>query len=150
MKQLRLATLVAMQTVKQPVNSKTMTKTGINVHQYSCNCMDPYFITFYNPYSTVNFLIFAYLLILIYCFTAQVPKVCRTFGPTARSKTKMLHKVCLKEIPNLHPSDLHSNIYRSLPGGQVIYVCIMTIITDESCSTYQIKGKRHQVLHCVG
>ena len=33
-----------------------------------------------------------------YCFTAQVLKVCRTPGPTACSKTKMVHldKVCLK------------------------------------------------------
>jgi len=35
-------------------------------------------------------------LFCIYCFTAQVLKVCRTPGPTACSKIKMLHKVCLK------------------------------------------------------
>ena len=35
---------------------------------------------------------------LFYCFTAQVLKVCRTPGPTACSRTKMLQlpKVCLK------------------------------------------------------
>jgi len=41
-------------------------------------------------------LLFVYL--FIYCFTAQVLKVCRTPGPTTCSKTKMLHldKACLK------------------------------------------------------
>jgi len=63
--------------------------------------------------------------------TAQVLKVCRTPGPTAC--LKMLSKVCLKSwrrkismaALNLQPSDLCSNTYRSLPGGQVFFsLCI--------------------------
>ena len=40
--------------------------------------------------------------LFIYCFTAQVLKVCRTPGPTACSRTNMLQlaKVCLKRRKN--------------------------------------------------
>jgi len=43
-----------------------------------------------------NFYFFKIL--FVYCFTAQVLKVCRTPGPTTCSRTKMLQlvKVCLK------------------------------------------------------
>ena len=42
--------------------------------------------------------ILSFLFFFIYCFTAQVLKVCRTPGPTDCSRTKMvqLSKVCLK------------------------------------------------------
>jgi len=41
-----------------------------------------------------------FIYVFIYCFTAQVLKVCRTPGPTAYSKTKMVHldKVCLNRL----------------------------------------------------
>ena len=37
-----------------------------------------------------------FIYIFIYCFTAQVLQVCRSPGPTACSKTKILHldKIC--------------------------------------------------------
>ena len=40
----------------------------------------------------------ALVYLFVYCFTAQVLKVCRTPGPTACSETKMIHldKVHLK------------------------------------------------------
>jgi len=41
-----------------------------------------------------HLLVLIYL--LIYCFTGQVLKVGRTPGPTACSKTKKLHNMCLK------------------------------------------------------
>jgi len=60
-----------------------------------------------------------------------VLKICRTPGPTAC--LKMLNKVCLKSwrreknfhdwtwaALNLQPSDLCSNAYRSLQGGQML------------------------------
>ena len=59
-------------------------------HMHAC------LLASFNGFNSLKPIIFYFYLFI--CFTAQVLKVCTAPGPTACSKTKMVHldKVCLK------------------------------------------------------